>query len=99
MYYADKRQQFLIDQGYSFQVVCEMPYQKELNNPQKREQLPFKFAKRQDQQKLLDDIDKKKEPKSDDEDEGDVESDEGQNYLNMIMEKVNYSLCFSKIGS
>jgi len=36
-YYADKRQQFLINQGYSYQVVSEMPYQKELNNPQKRE--------------------------------------------------------------
>ena len=44
MYYADKRQQFLIDQGYSFQVVQEMPYSRELKDPIKREKLPFHFA-------------------------------------------------------
>lgn len=27
MYYADKRQQFLIDQGYTFEVIQELPYQ------------------------------------------------------------------------
>ena len=86
MYYADKRQQFLIDQGYSFQVVCEMPYQKELNNPQKREQLPFKFAKRQEQQKLLQDISNKRDPTGNDDDEGDVESDVGQNFLDGLAE-------------
>jgi len=54
-----------------------------LNNPQKRELLPFRFAKRQEQQKLLQDISNKRDPNQDD-DEGDVESDEGQNYLNMV---------------
>ena len=28
MYYADKRQQFLIDQGYYFEVIQELPFQR-----------------------------------------------------------------------
>ena len=81
MYYADKRQQFLIDQGYSFQVVQEMPYSRELKDPIKREKLPFHFAIRKYQKQLLQDITNKKEAIQTD-DEGDVESDEGQEYLN-----------------
>ena len=37
MEYAHKRQQFLIDQGYSFQVIQEMPYSRALKDPVKRE--------------------------------------------------------------
>ena len=37
MEYAHKRQQFLIDQGYSFQVIQEMPYSKAIKDPTKRE--------------------------------------------------------------
>ncbi len=28
MYYADKRQQFLIDQGYYFEVIHDLPFMK-----------------------------------------------------------------------
>ena len=47
MYYAEKRQQFLVDQGYSFQVINEMPYSRDLKDPVKRDKLPFKFSKPQ----------------------------------------------------
>ena len=49
MYYADKRQQFLIDQGYSFQVVQEMPYSRILKDPNLRGTLPFKYAQKEQQ--------------------------------------------------
>eukprot|EP00347_Sterkiella_histriomuscorum_P011495 403372236 len=47
MYYADKRQQFLIDQGYYFEVIQELPFQKDPLQLQKlqmttiREQVDF----------------------------------------------------------
>ena len=56
MHYAHKRQQFLVDQGYSFQVVDKMPYSPDLADPAKRERLDFKFAKRDAQRKLFEDI-------------------------------------------
>ena len=61
MFYADKRQQFLVDQGYSFQVVHEMPYQKKLRDPIEREKLPFEFAKKKRQTTLLSDISNKRD--------------------------------------
>lgn len=82
MYYADNRQQFLVDQGYSFQVVKEMPYSKQLRgDTTRREQLPFKLAKRQEQIRLLQDI-LRRDVSNEELVEGDVESDEGQQYLN-----------------
>lgn len=84
MEYAHKRQQFLIDQGYSFQVIQEMPYSKAIKDPVKREQLPYRFAKYEpDQRKLFDEICSNKTREEED-DEGDVESDEGQQFLNRV---------------
>ena len=80
MYYADKRQQFLVDQGYSFQVIDQMPYSNDLKDPVKRENLPFKYAKRAEQTQLLTTICNRKDT-SMDEEEGDVESDDAQQFI------------------
>ena len=59
-----------------------MPYSRDLKDPNKREQLPFRLAKRENQQKLLSDICNKKEANVEDE-EADIESDEDQYQLNL----------------
>jgi len=47
MYYADKRQQFLIDQGYYFEVIQELPFMRDpdqlgkLLMTNKKEQVDF----------------------------------------------------------
>ncbi len=51
MYYADKRQQYLIDQGYFFEVIHELPF---MNNP--AELAKLQMSTRQEQVDLLDRI-------------------------------------------
>ena len=57
MFYADKRQQFLVDQGYSFQVIEQLPLQKKLNDPSFRNR--FKLANKEEQNKLMAEIHKR----------------------------------------
>lgn len=38
MYYADKRQQFLVDQGYYFEVIQQLPF---MNDPAEMAKLEF----------------------------------------------------------
>ena len=61
-----------------------MPYARDLKDPQKRELLPFKFAEKKEQNKLLADICNKKETNAVDDEEGDCESDEGAIFMNEI---------------
>lgn len=35
MYYADKRQQFLVDQGYYFEVIEELPFMRNAEEKRK----------------------------------------------------------------
>ena len=58
-----------------------MPYSNDLKDPVKRENLPFKYAKRAEQTQLLTTICNRKDT-SMDEEEGDCESDEAQQYMN-----------------
>ena len=69
MFFADRRQQFLVDQGYAFQVIQELPI-----TAQQRSKL--KMAQKNTQKELEQEILKRDTNMEDD--EGDVESDEGQ---------------------
>lgn len=68
MIYAHKRQQFLVDQGYAFTVVKEMPFMKD-----KDEKAKLKMSTKQEQIDLLEEILGKDEDKI--KDEEDVEAD------------------------
>ena len=70
MKYAEKRQQFLIGQGYFFQVVREIPKNREL----------YKMDRKEEQQKLLQDVMKLETARGntgrgDDNDESDSDED------------------------
>jgi hypothetical protein len=52
MHFAEKRQQFLVDQGYFFQVIKEMPYVKDPTMVRE----PCKMESKTEQNKLLQDI-------------------------------------------
>ena len=72
-----------------------MPYSRALKDPVKREQLPFRFAKYEpDQRKLFEDICSNKTNDQED-DEGNVESDEGQ----LFMDDINANIYTGAQGS
>lgn len=75
MYYADKRQQFLVDQGYYFEVIEELPF---MRNPKEKEKLFLSSSK--EQRDFLQEIlvnDETKLEKEEEESE-DLEEDEDQ---------------------
>lgn len=82
MVYAERRQQFLVDQGYFFQVVKEMPYLKDPKMPRER---TYKMERKEEQNRLLQEIMKNEVSKSngrDKQEDEEEESDEDQRYLN-----------------
>lgn len=76
MLYAHKRQQFLVDQGYAFTIIKEMPFMK---NKEEMERL--KMSSKKEQIELLEEILGKDEDKI--EDEKDYEADEDAKNLSM----------------
>ena len=75
MYYADKRQQFLVDQGYYFEVIQELPF---MRDPKQRDELMLSGQK--EQLELLASILQNDEAKLEKEEENyeDLEEDDDQ---------------------
>ncbi|CDW86563.1 transcription factor iih subunit [Stylonychia lemnae] len=77
MYYSDKRQQFLIDQGYYFEVIQELPFMSGENNKEKekllmqslREQVEFLTQILQNDEAKFESLEEREELLEDDEDQ------------------------------
>ena len=89
MYYANRRQRFLVAQGYSFQIIQRMPYWREQQDPNVWQEQRWKLAKKQERLKLFQDI-LKRDPNLEEED--DIESDEDMRKLNEARKKEEQTL-------
>ena len=85
MIYAHKRQKFLVDQGYAFTVVKEMPF---MNDQEEKKKL--KMSTKEEQLSLLEDILGKDENTM--KDEEDIEKDQEAKGLLLMREKENKGL-------
>jgi hypothetical protein len=80
MYYADKRQRFLVDQGYYFEVIQALPF---MTNKEERDKLLM--SQKKDQVEMLSQILQNDETKLEKEEEreggAELEEDEDQRDL------------------
>ena len=82
MYYAHKRQQFLVDQGYSFTVVKEMPFMQN-----KEEMSKLHMSSKDEQIRGLEEILGKEDSKQEIEEE-DAEVDKDQRAMNAVNRQI-----------
>jgi hypothetical protein len=59
MKFADQRQQYLVDQGFYFEVIEELPFMKQKNREDDKD--PLIMSKKKEQRDLMDSILKNKE--------------------------------------